>query len=547
MIDSSAVRSEAAEAAAPQPEGTVRSDASQIKQPQSADAPDKGEMALSAGAADWIEAVQRIEHRDWSAILRVASDSFDGVIKKISHFVQTDGSMAAAADDAFQTASTAEHQAPAMRAGSTGLAWYMPPNMDALLAGVQIQSKMAPLDPGLSGKPMHGVIASGDAAVSAKPEAQFAPHAAPAADEKAAVLVAAVPMNSDDTAVAIPAIAPPASEPEPAVVVDAAEVTVPEGNSLVTVQHPDTLFDVETSVPAVETPVTVQHLDTSVDVETNVPAVETPVTVQHLDTSVDVEISVPAIAAPELETPPSVASDYVAAESEPVTSTESSPSDDSVVIDDVPAQPELPPHSDLFSFRPGSGHVYVTDFDKGVDHILVTSDRFSSFDGMLAHSAAYQDEGSTVIEFQNGTDFLVLTHFSIEQLSADMFTFEPLTAPGADIQQIHGTDGDDIIELGSGGSIVDPGAGFDVVTGGAGRDTFVFGVNSGRDFIVDFKPQDDHIQIDTALADSFDNLLDHAAIYQDGGSAQIEFSGGQLITLYNTDAAAVGADWFVFA
>jgi hypothetical protein len=435
MIDFPADRSDAAEAAASTPNATVHPDASQVNQPQSAHASIPNEMALSTGAADWIEAVQRIEHRDWSAILRVASDGFDGIIRNIAHFVQTDGSMAAAADDMFQTASTTDHQASPIRAGSTGLAWSMPSNIDALFAGVQVQSRMAAFDLGVSGNPFHGVVVSADPTASARPEMTQAVHFA--------------------TAAAIGTVAP-VIEPQPRITSD---VAVPDVDPVIT------------AAPA-----------------TN---------------------------------------------------------DDQAVVADVALPPELPAHSDLFSFRPGSGHVYVTDFDKGADHILVTSDRFSNFDEMLAQSVAYQDEGSTVIEFHNGTDFLVLTHFSVSQLSADMFTFEVPATQG--LQSIHGTEGNDVIELGSGGGIVDPGAGFDVITAGSGHDTFVFDTNSGHDFIVDFKPQDDHIQIDTTLAKSFDDLLDHAAIYQDGGSAQIEFSGGQLITLYNTSAASIGADWFVFA
>ncbi len=400
----------------------AQSDADGGKLPLPVKAPIPDEMALSAGAADWIAAVQRIEHRDWSAILRLASDGFDGIVRNIAHFVQVDSSSSAGAVDVFQTASIADHQAPPARSGSAGVAWYMPSNMDALLAGVQVQSKMAALDFGTLTNPARVVAMTGDVISSGRPDAQFA--------------------------------------------VNPAMTFSPEAETITTDQ--------------------------------------------------------PSTAGPGTE---------------PIPTTDTDP----------PLQPELPAHSDIFSFRPGSGHVYVTDFDKGVDHILVTSDRFSSFEEMLAQSAVYQDEGSTVIEFHNGTDFLVLTHFSIQQLSADMFTFASQTVANPEVQSILGTDGNDVFELGAGDHIVDAGAGFDVITGGSGHDTFVFGVHSGHDFIVDFKPQDDRIQIDGALAKSFDDLMGHAAIYQDGGSAQIEFSAGQLITLYNTVAANVTADWFVFA
>ncbi len=446
MTEFSNEKNDASEAAAATSAATVLPDAQAGSQPQPTNLPILDEMALCAGAADWIEAVQRIEHRDWSAILRIASDGFDDIVGTIARFVQVEGSSSAGAEDVPQTASIADHLTSPMRAGSTGMAWYMPSNMDALLAGVQVQSKMTALDLGMAFSPLRtGDIIGGYTA---------------------------------------------------------------SGRSQIAYGQFETLTDTRPVVSA--------------EVESPSPGI-TPVAEQQPSEPVTVGASDPLL------------TDDIVTEKIPA-------------IDIAPApQPELPMHSDLFTFKPGMGHVYVTDFDKGVDQILVTSDSFSSLAEMLAHSVAYQDEGSTVIEFRNGTDVLVLTHFSVEQLSADMFTFEPQTVAAHETQMIEGTDGNDVIDLGSGDHIVDAGAGFDVITGGSGSDTFVFGVNSGHDFIVDFKPHDDHIRIEAGLADSFDHLLDHAALYQDGGSTQIEFAGGQLITLYNTSAASVTADWFVFA
>jgi hypothetical protein len=214
---------------------------------------------------------------------------------------------------------------------------------------------------------------------------------------------------------------------------------------------------------------------------------------------------------------------------------------------------ETPVSGDVFNFGLGSGHIYVTDFDTHTDQIFIKADLFSNFDEMMSRVAVYQDETSTVIELHNGADIITMTHFSINDLSADMFVFEAetVTTNPQDHSTValieHGSNFDDTLIFGSGDQMIDPGQGFDVVTGGEGRDTFIFGAMSGHDFIVDFKAGEDRIQIDSDLASGFADLLDHASIYQDGGATQIEFSGGQMVTLYDTSAKLASADWFSFS
>lgn len=442
MTEFSNDKNDGSEAAAAHSAPTIAPGAEAIRPPQPSNSPVTDEMALSAGAADWIEAVQLIEHRDWSAILRVGADGFDDIVGTIARFVQVDRSSSQDAD-VLQATPAADQHAPPARVGSTGMAWSTPSNMDALLAGVQVQSKMAAADISAPPATPRSGVTIGDGIASGRPET---------VSGQAPTKTAGPEMIGSDT---------------------------------------------------ISTPVVEIQPETPVVVETPSPVMVTPVVETQPETPTQVETSTP--------------------------------------------QPDVQAHSDVFSFQQGVGHVYVTDFDKGVDHIEVISDRFTSFDEMMSQCVAYQDEGSTVIEFENGTDFLVLTHFPITQLSTDMFTFEAPAMASPEMQMVHGTAGNDVFDLGAGDHIVDAGAGFDVITAGPGHDTFVFGVDSGHDFIVNFKPQDDHIQIDAALATDFGDLLHHAAIYQEGGSTQIEFSGGQLITLYNTNAANVGADWFVFA
>ncbi len=508
MTEFSNDKNDGSEAAAAHSAPTIAPGAEAIRPPQPSNSPVTDEMALSAGAADWIEAVQLIEHRDWSAILRVGADGFDDIVGTIARFVQVDRSSSQDAD-VLQATPAADQHAPPARVGSTGMAWSTPSNMDALLAGVQVQSKMAAADISAPPATPRSGVTIGDGIASGRPET---------VSGQAPTKTAGPEMIGSDT-ISTPVVE---IQPETPVVV---ETPSPVIATPVVETQPETPVVVETPSPVMVTPVVETQPETSVEVETPSPVIVTPVVETKPETLVEVETPSPVIVTPVVET-------------QPETPTQ---------VETSTPQPDVQAHSDVFSFQQGVGHVYVTDFDKGVDHIEVISDRFTSFDEMMSQCVAYQDEGSTVIEFENGTDFLVLTHFPITQLSTDMFTFEAPAMASPEMQMVHGTAGNDVFDLGAGDHIVDAGAGFDVITAGPGHDTFVFGVDSGHDFIVNFKPQDDHIQIDAALATDFGDLLHHAAIYQEGGSTQIEFSGGQLITLYNTNAANVGADWFVFA
>jgi Ca2+-binding RTX toxin-like protein len=214
------------------------------------------------------------------------------------------------------------------------------------------------------------------------------------------------------------------------------------------------------------------------------------------------------------------------------------------------AQETVADKADVFNFGLGSGRQYVTNFDVGRDIIVIRSDFFETFDQMMRHATIYQDGRTTVVEFDNGREVIVLPQFAKEKFSAEMFKFEgvaktTVSQGRGDIRT--GTDGNDTIIAGAGNQTIDAGAGFDIITGGVGRDKFVFNSKSGHDFITDFTAGDDFLVIGRDLATSFEELLKHAAIYQDGNSTQIEFAEGQLITLFGVQAAKVSAEWFAFA
>jgi Ca2+-binding RTX toxin-like protein len=205
---------------------------------------------------------------------------------------------------------------------------------------------------------------------------------------------------------------------------------------------------------------------------------------------------------------------------------------------------------DVFKFGLGSGQMYVTDFKIGFDQIFIKGDLVTSFDELMSEAAVYQDGRSTIIEFHNGRESIVLPQFDMNKLTPEMFTFEKPSRSGEMVgvaKYLAGSDRDDTIIAGAGSQTIDGGAGFDILTGGVGADTFVYNAKSGHDFITDFNGAEDRILISADFIGSFDQLTSVGAIYQDGKSTQIEMGDGQMITLYGVDAKTVTADWFVFA
>jgi Ca2+-binding RTX toxin-like protein len=208
------------------------------------------------------------------------------------------------------------------------------------------------------------------------------------------------------------------------------------------------------------------------------------------------------------------------------------------------------PQGDVFNFGLGDGRVYVTNFEIGLDKIVVRSDFASSFEDLLSQGVVYQDGRATIIEFNNGVDSIALPQFEMERLTAEMFEFSAPIRSAEMISErklLSGTDEKDTLIAGAGDQVFDGGAGFDVLTGGLGSDVFLYNKKSGHDFITDFDGSADRIMIAKDFIAGFDELMRTAAIYQDGNSTQIEMGEGQMITLFGVNAETVKADWFLFS
>jgi Protein of unknown function (DUF642) len=205
--------------------------------------------------------------------------------------------------------------------------------------------------------------------------------------------------------------------------------------------------------------------------------------------------------------------------------------------------------ADVFTFGLGSARLYAANFEIGRDVIVIKADLFETFEQFKQHTAIYQDGRSTIIEFDNGREVIVLPQFDAANVSEEMFKFEGRSrtddARGRAVT-LTGTDGDDTMIFGAGNQTIDAGAGFDIITGGVGSDKFMFHAKSGRDFITDFEIGADRIVVSKELAENYDMLIKTGAIYQDGNSTQIEFANGQLITLFGKEAGLASAEWFAF-
>ncbi len=110
------------------------------------------------------------------------------------------------------------------------------------------------------------------------------------------------------------------------------------------------------------------------------------------------------------------------------------------------------------------------------------------------------------------------------------------------VDHIKGLGGDDTINAGAGEDIIEAGAGLDTVWGGEGADIFVFGAGSGYDYIIDFQPGIDMIQLGTSVVADGKSPLDYA--YQDGPSTILEFPDGNVLVLWHVALADLTADMF---
>lgn len=114
---------------------------------------------------------------------------------------------------------------------------------------------------------------------------------------------------------------------------------------------------------------------------------------------------------------------------------------------------------------------------------------------------------------------------------------------GTGNDKLFGGADDDIVKGSAGNDVVDGGTGDDDLWGGTGYDTFQFADFGGFDIIHDFTLDVDRITLNVSSVWSINDVWD--SLYQAGADAVLDFGGGDLLVLTNTNANALVASDFL--
>lgn len=128
--------------------------------------------------------------------------------------------------------------------------------------------------------------------------------------------------------------------------------------------------------------------------------------------------------------------------------------------------------------------------------------------------------------------------------------FDDILRSGASNDYLRGGAGNDVLISGKGGDVLDGGLGSDILTGGADADIFTFATGGGADTVTDFNAHgDSHDFIDlsdVATAGNYQSLYGNSMIYQSGSDVVIELLRGDRVILQNVDVAHITEDMFIF-
>ena len=157
--------------------------------------------------------------------------------------------------------------------------------------------------------------------------------------------------------------------------------------------------------------------------------------------------------------------------------------------------------------------------------------------GENAHDRIFSNQGDDVARGGSGNDF-VFGGFGNDRVEGN-----------AGNDRVNGEGGDDDVYGGPGNDTLLGRAGTDTLFGGAGDDVFIFEPGEGVDVIRDFKTgagSEDVIDLSAFGAD-FDSFAEVFAVArQNGPNTAIDFGGGDLISLWNTNVSSLDADDFFF-
>jgi hypothetical protein len=153
---------------------------------------------------------------------------------------------------------------------------------------------------------------------------------------------------------------------------------------------------------------------------------------------------------------------------------------------------------------------------------------------------------STSVE-QNGTDNDDILTGSVRNDIIIAGAGDDTINGGDGNDSLFGDQGSDWIVAGGGDDLIFAGNGWDtIILDDGGNDTVRFGQGSGRDYVTSFL-SGDTIEVTANLATSWEDLLQHSSIYQDGTSTVVEFdNGSELLIFTHTSISDITRDSFYF-
>ncbi|TPG53303.1 glycosyl hydrolase family protein, partial [Roseomonas nepalensis] len=148
--------------------------------------------------------------------------------------------------------------------------------------------------------------------------------------------------------------------------------------------------------------------------------------------------------------------------------------------------------ADTFIFVSGDGKDIITDFQPGVDHLLLNGVGANSVSTKASSSGLVVSYGKDTITLQGVAALKAgdILYGDATVLSSDQFLDRSASTRA---QTVTGSVGNDTIKGGAGDDWIIGGAGNDALSGGSGRDTFVFSSWDGHDTINGFVSGEDHI------------------------------------------------------
>jgi Ca2+-binding RTX toxin-like protein len=170
------------------------------------------------------------------------------------------------------------------------------------------------------------------------------------------------------------------------------------------------------------------------------------------------------------------------------------------------------PGADTFVFGSQAGNDVITDFQPGLDKLVIEGYSAAQITTSLLASGAQLNFGTNHILLKNiyvlGPDDIVAGASRTSGTSgADTVNRSATTAPAT----INGMAGNDVLKGGAGDDWISGGPGADLLTGNGGRDAFYLPPGSGQDQITDFVPGFDMLVLTGATQDSLHASWDTVA------------------------------------